>query len=69
VPEGVITGDEQRTAKALGEIKEGQVTRKDHNKGVYIETKGPTSNQLPDSDKKQPSFKLQPELPKPRVLH
>lgn len=38
----VITGSEQKTAKKLGEIKEGEVTRKDH-KGSPYETKGPTS--------------------------
>lgn len=40
----VITGSEQKTAKKLGEIKEGQVTRKDHG-GTPIETKGPTSTE------------------------
>jgi RHS repeat-associated protein len=40
----VITRSEQKTAKALGEIKEGQITRKNH-KGKLIETEGPTSNQ------------------------
>jgi RHS repeat-associated protein len=38
----VIIGPEQETAIKLGEIKEGEVTRKDHY-GVRIETKGPTS--------------------------
>lgn len=41
--EHVITGSEQKTAKALGEIKDGQVTRKDHS-GFYFYTIGPTSN-------------------------
>lgn len=34
--ERVITGSEQKTAKALGEIKEGQVTRKDHGGTPFI---------------------------------
>ena len=38
----VIEGSEQETAKALGEIKEGEVTRKDH-RGTLIETVSPTS--------------------------
>nr|WP_315247349.1 DUF6443 domain-containing protein [uncultured Flavobacterium sp.] len=38
----VIEGSEQETAKALGEIKEGEVTRKDHG-GTLIETVSPTS--------------------------
>ncbi len=38
----VITGSEQTTAKKLGEIKEGEVTRKDHG-GTLYETTGPTS--------------------------
>ena len=41
----VIDGSEQRTAKALGEIKDGEVTRKNH-KGDLIETTSPTSNNL-----------------------
>ncbi len=40
----VITRIEQITAKALGEIKDGQVTRKNHG-GIFIETESPTSNQ------------------------
>ena len=40
----VITRIEQKTAKALGEIKEGEITRKNH-KGKDIQTEGPTSNQ------------------------
>ena len=40
----VITGSEQTTAKKLGEIKEGEVTRKDH-KGTAYETKGPTTTE------------------------
>jgi RHS repeat-associated protein len=35
----VITGSEQITAKKLGEIKEGEVTRTDH-RGILYETKG-----------------------------
>lgn len=40
----VITGSEQTTAKKLGEIKEGEVTRKDHG-GTAYETKGPTTTE------------------------
>ena len=40
----VITGSEQETAKKLGEIKEGEVTRKDH-AGTAFPTKGPTSTE------------------------
>lgn len=38
----VIKGSEQETAKKLGEIKEGEVTRKDHG-GTLYETTSPTS--------------------------
>ncbi len=38
----VITGSEQTTAKKLREIKEGEVTRKDHG-GTSYETKDPTT--------------------------
>jgi RHS repeat-associated protein len=38
----VITGSEQETAKNLGEIKDGQVTRTDH-KGTAYETTSPTT--------------------------
>ncbi len=38
----VITGSEQETAKKLGEIKEGEVTRTNHNGSLYPTT-GPTS--------------------------
>ena len=38
----VIEGSEQNTAKALGEIKEGEVTRVDHG-GIGYKTEGPTS--------------------------
>jgi hypothetical protein len=38
----VIEGSEQETAKKLGEIKEGEVTRKDHS-GTLYETTSPTS--------------------------
>ncbi len=41
----VITGSEQRTAKALGEIKEGEVTRKDHGAKGVIDTDSPTSTE------------------------
>jgi RHS repeat-associated protein len=40
----VITGIEQRTAKALGEIGEDGVTRTNH-QGKSVTTSGPTSNQ------------------------
>lgn len=40
----VITGSEQTTAKKLGEIKEGEVTRKDHG-GTLYKTTGPTSTE------------------------
>jgi len=40
----VITGSEQETAKKLGEIKEGEVTRKDH-AGTAFPTKGPISTE------------------------
>ena len=39
----VITGSEQKTAFANGEIKNGQVTRKNHN-GTSVLTIGPISN-------------------------
>lgn len=39
----VITGTEQTTAKALGEITDNEVTRTDH-MGVHILMDGPTSN-------------------------
>jgi hypothetical protein len=42
--ERVITGSEQTTAKALGEIKEGEVTRKDHG-GTTYETTSPVSTE------------------------
>ena len=40
----VIEGSEQETAKKLGEIKAGEVTRKDH-RGFPITTTGPTSTE------------------------
>jgi RHS repeat-associated protein len=40
----VITGSEQITAKKLGEIKEGEVTRTDH-RGILYETKGVKSTE------------------------
>jgi RHS repeat-associated protein len=43
--EKVITGIEQVTAKALGEIEEGEVTRTNH-KGKLKQTEGVTSNVL-----------------------
>jgi hypothetical protein len=39
----VITTTEQKTALALGEIKPGEVTRKDHG-GFVFKTAGPTTN-------------------------
>ena len=54
-----ITGSEQATEKKLGEIKGGEITRKDH-KGTPYSTKGPTSTKgkyyvkiTPKPDKKQ----------------
>ena len=41
----VITGNEQKTAKALGETTEGQVTRTNH-LGKLVKTKGVTSNEV-----------------------
>ena len=38
----VIEGSEQTTAKKLGEIKEGEITRKNH-RGIKYRTVGPTS--------------------------
>jgi|GEM_PF-2763919 len=42
----VITTSEQYTAKALGEIGEGQVTRTNHNKGFPVIVSDPTSNKV-----------------------
>ncbi|HET6256755.1 MAG TPA: hypothetical protein VFE32_21970 [Puia sp.] len=39
----VIIGREQETARALGEVKKGQVTRKNHNKGHITQVLSPTS--------------------------
>lgn len=39
----VITGSEQRTSRANGEIRSGQVTRRNHN-GKTVITRGVTSN-------------------------
>lgn len=39
----VITGSEQKTAKALGEIKDDEVTRRDHF-GQHIIMESATSN-------------------------
>ena len=44
----VITVIEQRTAKLLGEIKEGEVTRENH-KGKLVPVEGPTSNVKTDN--------------------
>jgi hypothetical protein len=46
----VITGSEQETAKKLGEIKDGEVTRTDH-RGDWITTADPTSNKEVKQDK------------------
>jgi RHS repeat-associated protein len=43
--ERVITGSEQETAKALGEIKDGEVTREEHNLGSYYTTPSPISTE------------------------
>jgi len=43
--ERVITGSEQQTAKNLGEIKEGEVTRTDHG-GTLYKTNSPTSTEI-----------------------
>jgi hypothetical protein len=43
--QSVITGIEQKTAKALGEIKEGEVTRINHG-GIPVPTEGVTSNKI-----------------------
>lgn len=48
----VITGREQKVARALGEIKKGQVTRKNH-LGLNVTTPGPTSNKYDKPTKKQ----------------
>ena len=54
--ERVITGSEQETARNLGEIKEGEVTRTDHEGSLYP-TNSPTSteitNNLPITPKKE----------------
>lgn len=43
----VITGSEQKTARALGEIKDSEVTRTDH-EGQGYRTLGPTTTQRVD---------------------
>jgi RHS repeat-associated protein len=48
----VITGREQKVARALGEIKKGQVTRKNHT-GLNVTTHGPTSNKYDKPTQKQ----------------
>ena len=54
--ERVITGSEQETARNLGEIKEGEVTRTDHGGGLFP-TNSPISteitNNLPVTPKKE----------------
>jgi hypothetical protein len=40
----VITGSEQTTAKANGDIGEGEVTRTDHSMNSFIPVSDPTSN-------------------------
>ena len=45
--ERVITGIEQKTALALGEIKAGEVTRKSYS-GIFLPVEGVTSNRLKD---------------------
>ena len=51
----VITGSEQKTARALGLTKEGQVTRTNHNKGTLYPTTGvaSTKNKMVENIKKQ----------------
>jgi hypothetical protein len=59
----VITNSEQKTAKALGEIEEGQVTRRNH-KGRLIETESTTSNKpkpIEMSNKELPNVNVVPE--------
>ncbi len=41
----VITGSEQETARKLGEIKEGEVTRKNHRGAIYM-VDNPTSTEI-----------------------
>jgi hypothetical protein len=48
----VIEGREQKVARALNEIKKGQVTRK-HHSGLNVTTHGPTSNVYDKPDRKQ----------------
>jgi RHS repeat-associated protein len=45
----VITGSEQRVAKAFGEIKEGEVTRTDHLRATPIPVTGAFSTEPPTS--------------------
>ena len=58
----VITGSEQTTARALGEIKEGEVTREDHG-GTPTTTMGPTSTD-PDPAKSPYTITVTPEKEK-----
>lgn len=48
----VVTGREQRTAKALGLIKDGEVTRTDHG-GTIHRTSGPTTTNILSVDEMQ----------------
>ena len=48
----VIQGREQKVARALGEIRKGQVTRRNHS-GLNVTTPGPTSNKYVKLTKKQ----------------
>jgi hypothetical protein len=50
----VITGSEQETARANGEIKKGQVTRTGHN-GNYVVTESETSTEV-DEEKTKPTL-------------
>jgi len=43
--ERVVTGSEQETAKKMGEIKDGEVTRTDHG-GTLYKTDSPTSTEM-----------------------
>ena len=54
----VIQGSEQKVARQLGEIKQGQVTRKDHKAKVAFITNNPMSNKGTIVDLK--------DLPKPK---
>ena len=45
--ESVITGIEQRTAQALGEVEPGKVTRTNH-RGTPVKVESPISNKKVD---------------------